>query len=171
MHMLRKKDLSSDEMVTLRRSRTPTVVVTANGEVRTNEQAQVYVHDLGIFVTVQLLEDTPAVLSLGNLCEEHEYSCEWVSGQPPRLTKKEKNFLYAKRKILVPLDNSRSQGPKRLLRISKQSSICSRGAGLGHSVDPGVSVQNQNFTKKPREACKSSWSPRGNQKSFTLTIP
>ena len=25
--------------------------------------------------------------------------------------------------------------------------------------------------KKPREACKSSWSPRGNQKSFTLTIP
>ena len=25
--------------------------------------------------------------------------------------------------------------------------------------------------KKPREACKSSWNPRGNQKSFTLTIP
>ena len=23
----------------------------------------------------------------------------------------------------------------------------------------------------PREACKSSWNPRGNQKSFTLTIP
>ena len=25
--------------------------------------------------------------------------------------------------------------------------------------------------KKPREACKSSWNPRGNLKSFTLTIP
>ena len=25
--------------------------------------------------------------------------------------------------------------------------------------------------KKPREACKSSWNLRGNQKSFTLTIP
>ena len=25
--------------------------------------------------------------------------------------------------------------------------------------------------KKRREACKSSWNPRGNQKSFTLTIP
>ena len=25
--------------------------------------------------------------------------------------------------------------------------------------------------KNPREACKSSWNPRGNQKSFTLTIP
>ena len=28
-----------------------------------------------------------------------------------------------------------------------------------------------NFTRNPREACKSSWSPRGSQKSFTLTIP
>ena len=45
--MLSKKDLSSEELETLRRSRTPTVVVTANGEVQTNEEAQVYVHDLG----------------------------------------------------------------------------------------------------------------------------
>ena len=34
MHILSKKDLSSDEIDTLRRSRT---VVTANGEVKTNE--------------------------------------------------------------------------------------------------------------------------------------
>ena len=33
MDMLSKKDLSSDEMNTLRRSRNPTTVVTANGEV------------------------------------------------------------------------------------------------------------------------------------------
>ena len=45
MHMLSKKDLSSDEMDTLRRSRTPTTVVTANGEVQTNEEAHVYVQD------------------------------------------------------------------------------------------------------------------------------
>ena len=71
MHMLSKKDLSLDEMDTLRRSRKPTTVVTANGEVQRNEEAQVYVYDLALFVTVQLLEDTPAVLSLGKLCEEH----------------------------------------------------------------------------------------------------
>ena len=29
----------------------------------------------------------------------------------------------------------------------------------------------QKLHKKPREACKSSWSPRGIQKSFILTIP
>ena len=44
--------------------------MTANGEVKTNEEAQVYVHDLHIFVTVQLLEDTLAVLSLGKLWKE-----------------------------------------------------------------------------------------------------
>ena len=45
------------------------------------------------------------------------------------------------------IDNSRSQGPKRQLRISKQSSICSRGAGLRHSKDPGVSVQKKKITR------------------------
>ena len=47
---------SSDELDTLRRSRNSTVVLTANGEVHTNEEAQAYVHDLNLFVTLQLLE-------------------------------------------------------------------------------------------------------------------
>ena len=43
----------------------PTVVLTANGEVYTNEEAQVYTHDLNLLMTMQLLQETPAVLSLG----------------------------------------------------------------------------------------------------------
>ena len=94
MHMLSKKDLSSGELEeTLKRSRSPITAVTANGEVQTNEAAQVHVHDLHIFVTVQLLEDTSAVLSLGNLCEEHGYTCEWASGQKPHLAPNEKTIL------------------------------------------------------------------------------
>ena len=42
---------------------------------------------------------------------------------------------------------------------------------LATSMDPGFSVKKTKFHKKPREACKSSWNPRGNQKSFTLAIP
>ena len=71
MHMLSKKDLSSDEMDTLRRSRILSTVVTASEEVQTNKEAQVYVHDLDLFVTVQILDDTLPVLSLGKLCDEH----------------------------------------------------------------------------------------------------
>ena len=36
----------------------------ANGEVQTKEEATVKVKELDLFVTVKLLEDTPAVLSL-----------------------------------------------------------------------------------------------------------
>ena len=91
-----KKELSSDELDTLRRSRTPTVVLTANGKVHTHEEAQVFVHDVNLFVTVQVLEETPAVLSLRKLCEDHGYSHERVSGQKPRLTKEVKTICNAK---------------------------------------------------------------------------
>ena len=82
--MMSEKELGSEEMDTLRRSRTPTVVPTANGEVHSNEKAQVYVHDLNLFVTGQLLEETPAVVSPRKLCEDDGYSYEWVSGQKPQ---------------------------------------------------------------------------------------
>ena len=62
------------------------MVITANGEVQTSEEAQVYVHDLDLFVTLQFLEDTLAVLSQGKVREEHGYSYEWASGQKPQLT-------------------------------------------------------------------------------------
>ena len=51
----------------------------ANGEVQTNEEAQVYVHGHELFVTVQILKHTPAVLSSGKLCEEHGFTCELAS--------------------------------------------------------------------------------------------
>ena len=67
-------------------------VVTANGEVQTNEEAQVYVHDLDLFVTVQLLDETSAVLSLVKLCSEHGCSYKWKNGETPRLTKNGKTI-------------------------------------------------------------------------------
>ena len=65
MHMLSRKDLNSAELETVRVSRNPTAVITASGEVQTNEEATVYVKGLDLFVTVLLLKDTQSVLSLG----------------------------------------------------------------------------------------------------------
>ena len=81
MHMISKKDLSDAEMDTLTKSCSPTIVITANGEVQTHEEAIVYVKELDMFLTMKLLEDTPAVLSLGKLCDENGYSYEWINGQ------------------------------------------------------------------------------------------
>ena len=66
MHMISKKDLSNAEMDTLTKSCSPTIVITANGEVQTHEEAIVYVKELEKFLTMKVLENTPAVLSLGN---------------------------------------------------------------------------------------------------------
>ena len=88
MHMISKKDLSDAEMDTLTKSCSPTIVITANGEVQTHEEAIVYVKELDIFLTMKVLDNTPAVLSLGKLCDENGYSYEWINGQKPHLIKK-----------------------------------------------------------------------------------
>ena len=93
MHMIRKKDLSSAELETVTTSRSPTTVITVNGEVQTNEEAAVYVREFDIFLTMKVLEDTPAVLSLGKLCDEHGYSYDWINCQKPHLIKSE--FEYS----------------------------------------------------------------------------
>ena len=87
MHMISKKDLSEAQMDTLTKSCSPTIVITANGEVQTHEEATVYVKELDFFLTMKVLDNTPAVLSLGKLCDENGYSYEWINGQKPHLIK------------------------------------------------------------------------------------
>ena len=52
---------------------------------QTHEEPTVYVKELGMFLTMKVLEDTPAILSLGKLCDENGYSYEWINGQKPHL--------------------------------------------------------------------------------------
>ena len=72
MHMISRKDLNA-EMDTLTKSCSPTIVITANGEVQTHEEATVYVKELDIFLTMKVLENTP-----GKLRDENGYSYEWI---------------------------------------------------------------------------------------------
>ena len=88
MHMISKKDLNSAEMDTLTMSCSPTIVIPANGEVQTHEEATVYVKELDIFLTLKVLVSTPAVLSLGKLCDENGYSYEWINSQKTLLITK-----------------------------------------------------------------------------------
>ena len=61
MHMISKKDVNSAEVETVTTSRSPMTVITANGEVQTNKEATVYIKELDLFLTMKVLEDTPAV--------------------------------------------------------------------------------------------------------------
>ena len=87
MHIVSRTDFDNAELKTVRMSRNPTTVVTANDEVRTKEEVTENVKELDSYVRVMVPEDTPAVLSLGNLCQELGYSNPWNSGQKPYLIK------------------------------------------------------------------------------------
>ena len=83
--MLANQDENSAELETLTTSRSSAIVVAASGEVQTHEEATVYVKELDIFLTMKILENTPPVLSLGKLCDEHGHSYEWITGQKTHL--------------------------------------------------------------------------------------
>ena len=51
-----------------------------------------YVYELDLFVTVQIFEDAPAVLSLGKQCEDHGDSHEWTSGQKTHLIENDRKI-------------------------------------------------------------------------------
>ena len=61
----------------------------------------VCVRELDLFVMVMLLEETPAVVSLGKLCEDHGNTYHWTSSQKPHLTKNGKR-IHCKISNCVP---------------------------------------------------------------------
>ena len=143
MHMISKKDLSDAEMDTLTKSCRPTIVITANGEVQTHEEVIVYVKELDIFLTMKVLDNTPAVLSLGKLCDENGYSCEWINGQKPHLIKNgiriqcnTENFVP----IVVPGLSSSSSGSSSALRTPMKQESHSSSSSSSSSSSPTVSV-------------------------------
>ena len=92
---------------------------------------------------MKVLKNTPAVLSLGKLCDENGYSYEWINGQKPHLIKNgiripcnTENFVP----IVVPgLSNSSSGSDSSTSRtLSRQGSHYSTSSSSSFS-SPTVS--------------------------------
>ena len=162
MHMISKKDLNDAEMDTLTKSCSPTIVVTANGEVQTHEEATVYVKELDIFLTMKVLENTPAVLSLGKLCDENGYSYEWINGQKPHLIKNgiriqcnTENFVP----IVVPglsTSSSSSSYHSTSRTPSRQERPCSTSASSSSSSPTTTSSDDETREKEDRTESDTS---------------
>ena len=139
-------------MDTLTTSRSPTIVITANGEVQTHEEATVYVKELNIFLTMKVLENTPAVLSLEKFCDENGYSYEWINGQKPPLIKNgmriqcnTENFVP----IVVPgLSSSASSSshPSTSMTPSRQESNHPTSSSSS-SISPTMTVSSDSETR------------------------
>ena len=139
--MISKKDLSNAEMDNLTKSCSPATVITANGEVQTHEEAIVYVKELDIFLTMKVLENTPAVLSLGKPCDENGYSYEWINGQKPHLIKNgiriicnTENFVP----VVVPGLSSSSSGSSSTSRTPMKQESHSSSSSSSSPSSPTV---------------------------------
>ena len=101
-----------------------------------------YVKELDIFLTMKVLDDTPAVLSRGKLCDESGNSYEWVNGQKPhliedgiRITCNTENVVP----IVVPgMSSSSSESSSTSKTPSKQESHSSSSSSSSSS-SPTVS--------------------------------
>ena len=118
-----------------------------------------YVKELGKFLTIKLLENTPAVLSLGKLCDENGYSYEWINGQKPHLIKdgiripcNTENFVP----IVVPGLSSSSSGSSSTSRTpSRQENHCSPSSSSSSS-SPTVSEVH---TREREDLAENDLSP------------
>ena len=159
MHMISKKDLNSAELETVTTSRSPTTVITGNGEVQTHEEAIVYVIELDIFLTMKVLENTPAVLSFGKLCDENGCSYEWINGQKPHLIKdgmrkpcNTENFVP----IVVPGLSSSSSGFSSTSKTPSRQESYSSSSSSTSSSSPAVSEIQ---TREREDGINSDTSP------------
>ena len=129
-------------MDTLTKSCSPMIVTTANGEVQTHEEAIVHVKELDKLLTMKVLDNTPAVLSLGKLCDENGYSYEWINGQKPHLIKdgiriicNTENFVP----IVVPGLSSSSSGSSPTSRTPMKQESHSSSSSSTSSSSPTLS--------------------------------
>ena len=91
---------------------------------------------------MKVLENTPAVLSLGKLCDENGYSYEWINGQKPHLIKNGiriqcnmENFVP----IVVPGLSSSSSGSSSTLKTPSRQESHSSSSSSTSSSSPTVS--------------------------------
>ena len=153
MHMISKKDLTDAEMNSLTKSCSPTIVITANGDVQMHEEATVYVKELNIFLTSEVLENTPAVLSLGKLCDE------WINGQKPHLIKDWIRIICNTENvvpIVVPGLSSSSSGTS---SNSKTPSRQESHSSSSSSSSPSSSTAGEISVREREDATNSDISP------------
>ena len=76
MHMVSKKDLNSAELETMKTSRSPTTVMTANGEVRTYSSKLCFLKKFPQFIPSRFCEDHGLYLPLDQLSKTTSHQ-EW----------------------------------------------------------------------------------------------
>ena len=86
-HLFNMEDLNPEERRTIRPLRKPVEIQTANGIITVEKCVDIHIAALGVQITANVLEDTSNVLSMGLLCSQLGYQCQWKPGKIPYLQK------------------------------------------------------------------------------------
>ena len=107
---------------------------------------------------MKVLEDTPAVLTLGKLCDEHGYSHEWTNGQKPYLIKNgfriqcnKENFVP----VVVPglSSSSSSNFPSSTSMTLSRQEIDHPTSSSSSSTSPTMTVSSDSETGAREDLC------------------
>ena len=139
-----------------------------------------YVKELDIFLTMKVLENTPAVLSLGKLCDENEYSYEWINGQKPHLIKNGIRTQCNTEKfvpIVVPgLSTSSSSGSdqstsRTLTRQESHRSTSSSSSSSSPTVSPFRTREREDRTGVTSLQCTCQLRSMTDRSDLMITKP
>ena len=120
-HLVDPRSLTPAEQKSIEPADVPIDLETANGTIRVDTRARVYVKELELYVWAFLKEDTISVLSLGLLVNRSGYTYLWKPGQLPQLSIGKKVY-YCTPSSNVPFIYTAGyleykRGRKRLARI------------------------------------------------------
>ena len=82
-----RSDLTEQELRKVHKAPEPQLLYTANGVTTAEDVVEVCIHDLDIVVEAYILEDTPSVVSMADICDKHGYDYVQRSKKRPYLQK------------------------------------------------------------------------------------
>ena len=163
--MVSKKDRNSAVLETMRTSRSPTTVITANGEVQTREEAMDNVKQLDLFVKVMFLEETSRSTFSRKLCEDHGKTYHWTSGQNPHLIRNGTRIDCNKSNYVPFVVPGISASSSPTMSSSASSPSSSEESTSEHR--DSVSENTHNTSNDPFSRCKCAIN--GYKKELTIT--
>ena len=102
LHVVSLRSLSKREKASIQNLDVPYKVNTANGEIIIDKFATVRVRELGITVKAMVLKDSPSVLSLGKLVDEHGFEYRWTKFKAPILISEDGKIIKCRTANFVP---------------------------------------------------------------------
>ena len=93
---------------------------------------------------MKVLENTPAVLSLGKLCDENGYSYEWINGQKPHLILK--RYSDTMQQGELHSDRRSSSFPSSTSMTSSRQEIDHPGSSSSSSTSPTTTKPSDSET-------------------------